>query len=464
MSAGKLVKITDEVKRTQVRGFAGLASNREQRDTRGWEDPSKTRSTDLVGATVGSYVLARLLGEGGVGAVYLGEHPVIGSRVAVKVLHHDFATSIMMLDRFIQEARAANAIPSPHIVRVFDFGKLPDGRPYAVMECLEGESLEAVLERERVLPVARALRILCQVAETMVAAHERGIVHRDLKPENIFIERSREADFVRILDFGIAKLFDPETGDPKATTTGLVVGTPLYCAPEQAAGTGVTPASDTYALGVVAYEMLSGSLPYEGNVVQVLMQKMNVDVPPLHQVRSDVPTVASELVHQMLERDINARPSMADVVLRLRAELGVEPSSTPAPLGVHTTSTEHIAFEVPKLRLPRVVMPLAFFACMVAAFFSGQFTAKRSAQDTRPTAVETPLPAMALPSQPPSQPVATAASAASASVVAIEPPPNSKPTAAPKKPTPSSLKPTGPATAPRDKGPANVKAVDPFKD
>jgi serine/threonine-protein kinase len=303
------------------------------RETAAWAKRRRasTETASLVGQTVGSYRITRVLGEGGVGIVYLGEHPRVGSRVAIKVLHEDFLDSQEMVARFVQEARAANLVASPHIVGIVDFGTLEDGRDYAVMEYLEGRPLDAVLAESGPLPVARVVDIMSQVAEAMAAAHAVDIVHRDLKPENLFLEarvdRSTTGDFVRILDFGIAKLADPDDG-AATTAAGSVLGTPVYCAPEQANGGTVGPKADIYALGAVAYELLTGRTVFQGNAVDVLVSKMTREAPGLG--RHDLPHELEALVMQMLERHPDGRPaSMSEV----RARLGgvVRSAAPPVP-------------------------------------------------------------------------------------------------------------------------------------
>src|SRR6478735_5154852 len=196
----------------------------------------------------GRYVVDAVLGKGGMGVVYEGRHTLIGKRVAIKVLRQELANDGAVTSRFLQEARAASAVGSPHIVDVTDFGSLPDGRPYLVMEHIDGESLAGTLAREKRLPEARILRIGKQIARALSAAHTAGIVHRDLKPDNVMlVARSGDADFVKIVDFGIAKM---EAATTQITRHGSLFGTPSYMSPEQAMGGAVDGRTDVYALGV----------------------------------------------------------------------------------------------------------------------------------------------------------------------------------------------------------------------
>ncbi len=239
----------------------------------------------LIGQTVGNYLVTQKLGEGGMGAVYLAEHPTIGKKVALKVLHAEFSQNPEVAERFFTEAKAVNAIQHPNIVDIVDYGVLhagprgDDQLVYFIMEFLAGQTLAQIIRAEAPLPPERALTIALQVADALAASHKCEIVHRDLKPDNIILlQRGRERDFVKLLDFGIAKLTNDSRGSHR-TRTGLVLGTPAYMSPEQCEGrANVDHRTDIYALGICLYEMLVGRVPFIGEgygeiLVQHLTQK-----------------------------------------------------------------------------------------------------------------------------------------------------------------------------------------------
>ncbi|HEX7665882.1 MAG TPA: serine/threonine-protein kinase, partial [Polyangiaceae bacterium] len=206
----------------------------------------------------GKYKLLRLLGDGGMGSVYEAQHEVLGTRVAIKVLHADLARRPGLIERFLQEARVAAQIESPNVVRVSDVDRTPDGIAYLVMELLQGEPLSAVLERDRKIPIPTACEYARQILTALEAAHALGVTHRDLKPENVFVTFAGGRPVVKIIDFGIAKLRSPTTTGRSLTQAGITMGTAEYMAPEQAFSADKADArSDIYAVGVMLYEMVS---------------------------------------------------------------------------------------------------------------------------------------------------------------------------------------------------------------
>jgi len=269
----------------------------------------------LVGTVLaGRYVVERRVGEGGMGLVYLGVHRDIDKRVAVKVLRDDLSRRPEVVARFRQEAKSASRIGHEHIVDIFDFGETARGASYFVMEFLEGEDLGRLLGRESTLEAARACAIVVQCCRALSAAHEKGIVHRDIKPENIFLtKRDGVDDFVKIVDFGIAKMSDIETdGAPgrKLTKTGMIFGTPEYMSPEQAAGKELDHRVDIYALGVILFECLAGRVPFEGDTFMgVLTQHLFAELPPIEAVNPEA-RVSAELelvIRKALAKDPDDR-------------------------------------------------------------------------------------------------------------------------------------------------------------
>src|SRR5512137_963521 len=261
-----------------------------------------TQGGGLVGRTLGDrYRILERIGEGGMGTVYLCEHVALGKRMAVKVLRPEFSSDEELVRRFQQEARAASQIGQENIVDVIDFGRTPDGSMYFAMEALEGESLAKVMRREGKLPLDRAFPILGQICKALGAAHARGIVHRDLKPENvILLRRDDGSDFVKVLDFGISKNGrGPETA--RITRAGSIIGTPEYMAPEQAAATTVDHRCDIYALGVLAYEMVTGVLPFQGDTPLATLLKHQSEPPESpRKRRPDLPQEAETLILRAL--------------------------------------------------------------------------------------------------------------------------------------------------------------------
>jgi len=267
------------------------------------------------------YKLQRLLGEGGMGAVYLAEHVHMRKRCAIKVLHREIASN-EILARFKSEAIAAANIGHPNIAAATDFGELADGSFFLVLEYVAGDSLRKALQGGA-LPIARALRIARGVLSALGAAHEKGVVHRDIKPENIMLLEGGTDDRVKVLDFGIAKLDDGALAHDQGrglTRMGAIYGTPDYMAPEQATGRAVDGRTDLYAVGITLYEMIAGRLPFQGaEVVEILAQHVAKRPPPLTSPRApaDVTTAVDELVGRLLEKVPDERPRNAAEAIAL---------------------------------------------------------------------------------------------------------------------------------------------------
>jgi len=271
--------------------------------------PATSPDSELV---AGKYELVRLVGRGGMGSVWEGRHVTLGTRVACKFIDADFASkSPEARTRFKNEARAAASLRSKHVVDVYDYGLMADGRPYIVMEFLAGESLADRLERVGRLPLATTARIVNQVGRALHKAHAAGIVHRDLKPDNIFLmwDEEDEQDQVKVVDFGIAKFTDERVNVSHATQTGSVVGTPFFMSPEQARGVEVLDLrSDLWALGVVTFQCLTGQLPFYSEAVGDLLIKICTgEIPVPSHVSPDLPLAMDAWMARALERDRDVR-------------------------------------------------------------------------------------------------------------------------------------------------------------
>ncbi|MHB8876242.1 MAG: serine/threonine-protein kinase [Myxococcaceae bacterium] len=277
---------------------------------------------DLIGTLVGEYRVLRPIGKGGMGLVYEGAHPLIGRRVAIKVLKRALAGEGSNARRFMEEARTVNAVQHPGIVDVFGFGSLPDGRLYLVMELLEGESFSAYLERCAPLPADEAVRWLDQILEALEAAHTAGIVHRDLKPSNLFLTGPKTARRLKVLDFGISKrLLHTDEQLTRLTQTNTVLGTPNFMAPEQIRGEPVF-ASDLYSLGCIAWSMLTGKMLVPGGMFDALNAHLNTPAPPPSSVVPSVPHALDAVVLRLLEKHPGLRPASAGAAREQFAALG----------------------------------------------------------------------------------------------------------------------------------------------
>jgi serine/threonine-protein kinase len=274
----------------------------------GEEEPNQD---PLIGATLGGlYLVERLIGVGGMGRVYKARHTLLGKDFAIKVLPEGRADKPDATERFLREARSASKVDNDHIVKVVNVDRDEEHRLFIVMELLEGENLAERIERGA-LPLDEAIDIAAQTGDALQAAHDAGIVHRDLKPENIFLVQRNGRDFVKVLDFGISKIKNPEHGDPKLTATDQIVGTPLYISPELARGIDeVDHRTDVYALGVIVYEMLTGTPPFTGqNHFQLLYKHGNEapDPPSQRSTRANIPPHVESAVLRALEKNPDER-------------------------------------------------------------------------------------------------------------------------------------------------------------
>ncbi len=323
-------------------------------------DPSDVAGpASLLGLVISDrYRIEKLLGEGGMGAVYQAEHTLMRKRVAIKVLHAEMSRMREVVARFEREAMAAAHIDHPNVAAATDFGKLDDGSFFLVLEFIEGVSLRQLVSEGR-LPLARALHVTRQIAHALVRAHALGIVHRDLKPENVMlVDRDGDPDFVKVLDFGIAKVpvgdiaeagntsRKSDAAQPVLTQAGMVYGTPEYMAPEQALGNPVDARADIYALGVMTYEMLTGTRPFDAeSKVKILGMQVTAPVPPMNErcPEANIPPEIDALVKKLLAKEADERvqdpkellDSLQSIEISLVAQGKLDPgalaSSGPAP-------------------------------------------------------------------------------------------------------------------------------------
>jgi tRNA A-37 threonylcarbamoyl transferase component Bud32 len=274
-----------------------------------------------VGQTIGNYMLTAKLGEGGMGVVYLAEHPVIGRKVAMKAIHPELSRNPEVVSRFVTEAKAVNQIGNEHIVDIHDFGTTGDGEFYFVMEFLQGEALSDHLKRSAPLEAARALAIAAQVADALGASHEHGIIHRDLKPENIFlITKSHTSDFVKVLDFGLAKLTQGDEKVSHKTRTGSVMGTPYYMSPEQCEGkANIDHRADIYSLGVILFEMLTAKVPFGGEGYgEIIVKHITAPVPSPRAINPLLqPSVEAVIMRALAKRREDRFQSMEELAKAL---------------------------------------------------------------------------------------------------------------------------------------------------
>jgi len=423
----------------------------------------------------GRYAVVRRIGTGGMGAVYEATHVDLQKRVALKTLHPEFARDPTIRARFLQEGKAASRLRHPHVVDVSDFG-VQGGNAYLVMEYLEGEGLDALLERDGAMAVERIAEVLLPICSAVSAAHREGIVHRDLKPENIFLARNALGQTLpKVLDFGISKIDDPASGFARTGSSALL-GTPYYMSPEQAQGANhVDARSDQYALGVIAYECATGRKPFEADALFVLLKRVvEGAAQPPRALRPDLPIPFEGLILRAMSVDPADRfPSVEALAGELVAFAGAparttwEPllarTSAPAPpvdpgRAAPTSTLNHIAAEIaaraPDSRRNALAWTGAAVALAVALVAAGAAFTRRgpAARPAAPApvtalrreAVEAPAPAVEAPAPAvvavvAAPPMAPAAAPAVAPAV-VRPPVGRRP-ARPRERAPSAARP-----------------------
>ncbi|MHB0964212.1 MAG: serine/threonine protein kinase [Gemmatimonadaceae bacterium] len=317
---------------------------------------SATAGTDLMGTVVADrYHILKKLGEGGMGQVYLAEHVKMGRKSALKVMNPGMNQDADAIARFNREASNASRLNHPNICAIYDFGETPDGLIYLAMEFIEGQSLTSLVEKSGALPPARAASIIHQSADALQVAHDAGIVHRDLKPDNIMIAKNRDGtDLAKVVDFGIAKAHSSDA--QKVTKTGMVVGTPEYMSPEQLSGDKLDGRSDIYSLALVAFNCLTGTLPFPSESAQEAMIARLIEQPKtLAEMKPDVawPAEVQQVMDKALARDANERyQSAAQFGRELWAACESMPASQAAEAGTQVLSAPaSAAAGVPKTRV-----------------------------------------------------------------------------------------------------------------
>jgi len=304
------------------------------------------------------------------GMVFLAEHPVIGAKVALKAIHPQFARRTDVVSRFVNEAKVVNQIRHDHIVDITDFGTTGGGDFYFLMEYLEGETLSQSIARQGAFPVARALNVAAQIADALQASHEHGVIHRDLKPDNvILVTRGETLDFVKVLDFGLAKLTHEGDGSTTDAGSGLVMGSPAYMSPEQCDGRSeIDRRSDIYALGIIFFEMVTGRAPFSGSSYKdVLVQQLTARPPAPRSFTSQVPAAIDAIIDRALAKDPAARfQTMAELGAALR-----DPGAfAPEPPAVRASASREDDDDLRPKRNRRPLVAVVAVAAACAAFIA----------------------------------------------------------------------------------------------
>jgi serine/threonine protein kinase len=312
----------DEVRATNVRSDHEESEALQARIMKRLEKGDAAPVVDpLLGAEIaGRFHVVSKIGEGGMGAVYRARQKNMDRDVAIKVLLGRVADNPTIVRRFHLEALAVSKLKSPHTIQIYDFGETETEQLYIAMEFLEGTSLHDALKRDRVLSVRRSLRIAEQISRSLREAHGKGIVHRDLKPDNVFlISVGEDPDFVKVLDFGVAKLKESSDDGGTVTKTGTIFGTPKYMSPEQAGGKSIDARSDIYAIGIMLYEMMAGTVPFTSdNSLGMLIKHIQEPPTPIEDMRPDLvfPEEVKELLDRLLAKSPDMRPQSAEALIR----------------------------------------------------------------------------------------------------------------------------------------------------
>ncbi len=357
---------------------------------------------------VGNYRIVSKIGTGGMGAVYLAEHPMIGKKVALKVIHRELASNKDVVQRFFQEARAVNTIGNEHIVEIHDFGVTPEGDHFYIMEYLEGRTLASVLSRETALETMRALHVGAQIASALSAAHLSGVIHRDLKPDNIMLmTRLGDPDFVKVLDFGLAKMFQANSASAVQTAAGVLLGTPQYMSPEACESKrDIDHRTDIYALGILLFQMMTGVLPFDGESMgEVLVKQVTMLPPVLRGLNSMIPPSVEQIVLRCLAKHPDGRfqtmgalrMALLDPEAYLRASPPIAPARSVAPGEARADARAVLAHANARTRM---LSPDAPPRDAMSNSMSGAATAIDAAAPVAAKSRQMPVPGLVQPNQP----------------------------------------------------------------
>jgi serine/threonine-protein kinase len=309
---------------------------------------------------LGGYQLVERLGEGGMGEVWLARHRLLARSAAIKLIRPEILSdgrldrAAITLGRFEREAQATAALTSPHTIRLFDFGQTGDGTFYYVMELLDGRDLESLVREFGPLPPARAMHLVRQICRSLAEAHARGLIHRDIKPANIYVCRmGLEFDFVKVLDFGLVKQEDRSAAVTQLTSEPMAMGTPAYMAPEAILGEEVDRRVDVYAVGCLAYFLLTGKFVFDADTaMRLLMQHVQATpVPPSTKTGQPIPREVDDLVMACLQKDPRRRPKDAEELLHLASNLRISADWD------HRSARSWWEAHLPQLTTPSAVMP-----------------------------------------------------------------------------------------------------------
>ena len=316
------------------------------------QDVPVEEADELIGRSIGSYVITKPLGKGGMGAVYAAEHPVIGSRVAIKFLHQQYSNDKSIVERFFNEARAVNVIGHDNILKIIDLNVTEDNRHYFIMEFLIGKALQKLVEPGLPVPLSETGPIMLQFCEALAAAHSNKIYHRDVKPDNVYlIVHKGRKNFVKVVDFGIAKLTGEDGNSTAQTQAGMVMGTPAYMSPEQAGGMGnkIDGRSDIYSTGCMMFQMATGKLPFPGTSFgEVLIGHLQLPPPRPRDLCPDIPEDYEAVILKTLaKKQEDRQQTMKELAVEIkacmdRAGISAElPIATEADMPTSTATSMH---------------------------------------------------------------------------------------------------------------------------